>query len=143
MAASTTWPSPDRSRVGERSQDPHQQEHRPAAVVGHQVQRGIRTIGRADGRQVSRNRQIVDVMSGGRRQGPRLSPAGHAPVDERRIAGETFLGSEAEAFGHSRTVTFDQNVGRPARRRTTSTPAGCLRSTTIAAFPRVVGIVRR
>ena len=97
--------------MDERRQNPHQQEHRPSAVVGDQVQRGIRTVGRSDGRKVPGNRQIVDVVPGGRRQRSRLSPAGHAAVDEGRVASETFLGSQAEAFGHSGPVTFDQDVG--------------------------------
>ena len=40
-----------------------------------------------------------------------LAPAGHAAVDEARVAGEADVGSDAEAFGDAGPVPLDQDVG--------------------------------
>ena len=40
-----------------------------------------------------------------------LAPAGHAAVDQLRIAPEHDIGAEAEALHHAGTEAFDQRVG--------------------------------
>jgi hypothetical protein len=44
-------------------------------------------------------------------QRPFLAPAGHASVDQARIAFETNFGTETEAFHHTRSKAFDDHVG--------------------------------
>ena len=50
-------------------------------------------------------------MAGGLRQRAFLAPAGHAAVDQPRIARQHHVGSEAEPLHHAGTKAFDQRVG--------------------------------
>ena len=44
-------------------------------------------------------------------QGSRLAPAGHAPVDQARIARQTDIGRQAQPLHDPGTKTLDQRVG--------------------------------
>ena len=48
---------------------------------------------------------------GGLRHRTVLAPAGHAAVDELRVAGEAHVGAEAEPLGHAGPEALDQRVG--------------------------------
>jgi len=50
-------------------------------------------------------------VAGGLRQRALLAPAGHAAVDEARVALERDVGPEAKALHHLRAEAFDQHVG--------------------------------
>src|SRR5262249_24279721 len=45
------------------------------------------------------------------REGSRLPPAGHATVDEPRVAREARVGAEAQALGDAGTEALDEGVG--------------------------------
>ena len=79
------------------------EEHAAAAEVAHQVQRRHRRLaGPADRLERAGERDVVDVVAGPRRVRAVLAPAGHAAVDELRVAGEHRVGAEAEALHHAR-----------------------------------------
>ncbi len=48
---------------------------------------------------------------GGLRHRAVLAPAGHAPVHELRVAGETHVGAEAEPLGDAGPEALDERVG--------------------------------
>ena len=88
------------------------EEHAAAAVVADHVQR--RGRGRADATEVRERageRDVVDVVAGGVRHRALLPPAGHAPVDQARVAGEARVGAEPEALGDPGAEALDQRVG--------------------------------
>jgi hypothetical protein len=92
--------------------DAEGQEHAAASEVSDEVQGrgGLPALARHR-RQGSGQGDVVDVVT--RRVGDRslLSPAGHAPVHEARIAPEADVRSEAEALHHARAEALDQGVG--------------------------------
>ena len=51
------------------------------------------------------------MSSGATGQRAILAPAGHPPVDQRRVLGETRSRPDAEALGHPRPESFDQRIG--------------------------------
>ena len=65
----------------------------------------------AEVRERARERDVVDVVAGGVGERTVLTPPGHAPVDELRVAGEAHVGPEPEALGHSRPEALDEPVG--------------------------------
>ena len=50
-------------------------------------------------------------MAGARGERAVLAPAGHPPVDQRRVARQAVGGAEAEPLGHAGAVPLDQHVG--------------------------------
>ena len=56
-------------------------------------------------------RDVVDVVSRGRRERPVLTPAGHAPVHESWIAREANVGPESKSLGNAGAIPFEQHVG--------------------------------
>ncbi len=96
----------------QRGEDAEGQQHRAAAEVTHVVERRHRRLARtADGVQRAADRDVVDVVA--RCVGERavLAPAGHAAVDQARVARMAFGGSEAQALHHAGAETFDEHVG--------------------------------
>ena len=57
-------------------------------------------------------RDVVDVVARGVGHRTVLPPAGHAAVDETRVAGEALVGAEAEALGDAGAEALDQRVRR-------------------------------
>ena len=97
--------------VPERGEHSHQQEHRPAAVVAHEVEwRGRRLVATGDVREHAGDGDVVEVMAGGARPGSVLAPSRHAPVDERRPPCEAGLGREAESLHDTGSEAFDEHV---------------------------------
>ena len=62
-------------------------------------------------RERAGERDVVDVVAGGLRHRTVLAPAGHAAVDELRVAGEARVGAEAEPLGDAGPEALDQRVG--------------------------------
>ena len=54
---------------------------------------------------------VVDVVPGRRGVRAVLAPAGHPSVDQRRVAGQTILGSDPQSFGHPGPETLEAEVG--------------------------------
>ncbi len=99
-----------RLRVAQRGQQAEGEVERAAAIVAHQVQWRHRPLGRADAVQGAGHRDVVDVVTGGLRPGAGLAPAGHAAVDERRVAGQGDVGPQAQPLHHARAEALDQAV---------------------------------
>ena len=140
IAASTTWPSPDRAALDERGEDAHHDERAAAAEVGEQVDRRDRrvTLG-AEVPQHARDREVVDVVADVARERAVLAPPGHARVDEPRVARPARVGPDAEPFGDAGPEAFEQHVGaaRTAAARRPA-PSGCFRSTPMLRRPRSI-----
>ena len=85
---------------------------RAAAEIRSQVQ-GRRRLrpGTADSVQRADQSEIVEIVSGGLRQRTRLSPSGHAAVNETRVALERHVRPEPEPFHRAGAKTFDQRGG--------------------------------
>ena len=99
-------------RFEDAAHDAERHEHAAAAEVADEVDRRRRLAARAaEVRERTGERDVVDVVAGGLRHRTVLAPAGHAAVDELRVAGEADVGTEAEALGHARPVALDQRVG--------------------------------
>ena len=113
-------PAPARGPLHERGEHPHQQEHAAAAVVAHEVERGHGVAARgADGGQRPGQREVVEVVAGAGGERSVLAPAGHAGVDEPRVAGRAGVGPEAQPLRHTGAEALDEHVGhlRQAQRR--------------------------
>ncbi|MNZ81137.1 hypothetical protein D3C78_997940 [compost metagenome] len=99
-------------RFEQRGEHAGDQEHGATAHVADHVQRrGGRAVGVAHGVDHAGQRDVVEVMAGGRRQRTALAPAGHAAVDQLRIARQAHVRTEAETFHHAGAEAFDQHVG--------------------------------
>ena len=89
MAASTTWPSPERLASTSAADDAEGQQHAAAAEVADQVER--RRWGASPARPIgcegAGEGDVVDVVAGRLGVGAVLAPAGHAAVDERAGCG--------------------------------------------------------
>ncbi len=81
-------------------------------------------------------RDVVDVVAGGLRERPVLAPAGHAAVDEPRVAREADVGAEPEPLHHAGPEALDQRVGLLDQRSAAATPSACLRSSATERRPR-------
>ena len=91
---------------------PTQHEHRAAAEVGDQVQRGDRRpVPVSDRGQRTGLRQVVDVMARGHRQRAVLTPTGDAGEDQPRVDRGAVLGSDAEPLAGARPEAVEQHVG--------------------------------
>ncbi len=112
MAASTTWPWPERAASSSAATMPKASNMPPppksptrfSGGTGAESARPMRPQGAPDG-------DVVDVVTGHGRHRPVLTPARHAPVDQTGVAGEAGLGSDAQALGHTGPEAFDQPVG--------------------------------
>ena len=93
----------------------HQSERQPkraAAVADDRRRRDRRRVWAGGKRQRAAQRHIVEIVARGLRQRTVLPPAGHAAVDEPRIAPRAFGGAEAEALHDPRPIALDQRVSR-------------------------------
>ena len=131
IAASTTWPRPLVRASMTRTGDAECEQHAAAAEVADQVERRHRRLaGAADRVQHAGERDVVDVVAGALGERTVLAPAGHAAVDEARVARVHGVGPEAEALHHAGPEALDQRVGAARtgatrlRRRTRSSGRG-------------------
>ena len=99
------------SALEKRGDDAEGEQHAAAAEIADQVERRRRAPALfADRVQGGGQRDVVDVVTGRMREGSGLPPAGHAPVDERGIALEADVRTEAQAFHDARAKALDQHV---------------------------------
>jgi len=97
--------------VEKRRHDAEREQHAAAAIIADEVERRHRRFARAaDSRQHARQRDVVQIVPGALRERPRLSPTGHASVDELRIARERGVWAEAETLHRARTESFDDDI---------------------------------
>ena len=82
-----------------------------ATEIAHQVQRRDRLVLGADGVQGPGDGDVVHVVAGGVGVGPRLAPAGHAAVDDLRIALQNHVGPETQALHDARPEALEHRVG--------------------------------
>ena len=105
-------PLPGFSGFEQGGQQTDEQQHGAAAIVGDQVQRWRRPAVRAaDGVQRAGQGQIIDIVTGGLRQWPGLTPTGHATVDQSRVPGQAELRSQAQPLHDAGPKALDQHVG--------------------------------
>ena len=88
MAASTTWPLPDRAAASSMAHTtPKASSMPPPPKSPMRLSGGTgRTAVRPDGVQRAGERDVVDVVAGGLRERTLLTPARHASVDQAWIA---------------------------------------------------------
>jgi hypothetical protein len=95
----------------QRRQYAGDQEHGPAAIVGHQIERRHRFFALPpDGGEHPGIGQIGEVVAGARGKRPVLPEARHAAVDEGRIARQNRFRTGAEPLHHARPEAFDQHI---------------------------------
>jgi len=87
------------------------QQHAAAAEVAHEIERRHRLVLGADRVQRAGERDVVDVVAGGLGEWPLLAPAGHAAVDQLRVALEADVGADAEALGDAGTERLGHAMG--------------------------------
>ena len=98
-------------RMPERGKHAHEQQHRAAAVVAHEIERWRRGLITASNvREHARHGDVVEVVAGAARPGALLAPPGHAPIDERRASGQGGLRRQAEALHHTRAEALDEHM---------------------------------
>ena len=89
--------------------------------------------------QHARDREVVDVVADVAGERAVLAPAGHARVDEPRVAGAARVGTDAESLGDAGPEPFEQHVG--AARTGAARPrraSGCFRSMPTLRRPRSI-----
>ena len=107
---------PARAGMGERGEQARHEEHRAAAEVGDVVdRRDGRPVRGADAVQHAADREVGDVVPGGRGERAVLAPTGHPPVDQPRIAGVHVRRPDAEPFRDTWPEAFDEQVGGVAQ----------------------------
>ena len=112
MAASTTWPSPERAASSRAATMPKASSMPPPPKSPTRFSGGTgRRVGPAHRPQGAADGDVVDVVAGHGRHRPVLSPAGHASVDQAAVPGEAGVGPEAQSLGHAGAETLDQPVG--------------------------------
>ena len=99
-------------RFEDAAHDAERHEHPAAAEVADEVDRRRRLAAlAAEVRERAGERDVVDVVARGLRHRAVLAPAGHAAVDELRVAGEAHVGAEAEPLGDAGPEALDERVG--------------------------------
>ena len=98
-------------RFEDAADEPEGHEHPAAAEVADEVDRRRRlAAGPTEVRERARERDVVDVVTGGLRHRAVLAPPGHPAVDELGIAGETVVGTEPEPLGDAGPVALEERV---------------------------------
>jgi len=111
IAASTTCPLPDFLASSSAASTPTTRVERAAAEIADQIERRHRPFLRADRRERAGDGDIIDVMAGRLRQRAFLTPAGHAAIDEARVARLHHVRPQPKPLHHARAKAFDQRVG--------------------------------
>src|SRR5208282_2242050 len=95
-------------RLEQAGHDAEGEVERAAAEVANQIERGDGRLTAAANRvQCARQRDVVDVVAGGRGEWTFLTPAGHPAVNQTRIAAETDVRSDAQPLHHAGTKALD------------------------------------
>ena len=112
IAASTTWPLPERARSSSAARIPY------ASIMPPPPKSPTRLSGGGGGESArpiacerAGERDVVEIVTGGLRERTVLAPARHAPEHEPRIAREADVGTEAESLHHAGPEALDQRVG--------------------------------
>ena len=112
IADSTTCPRPLRCRSCSAASTPI------ASIIAPPPKSPTRLSGTGGGVPVGAHRveragdrDVVEVVAALLGERSRRPPAGHAAVDERRVAGQALVGTDAEPLGHPGPVPLDQDVG--------------------------------
>ena len=95
-----------------RAHDAEGEAERPAPVAEDRRRRDRRLAPARGERQHAAQREIVEIVARGLGERAVLPPAGHAAIDEPRIALRAFGGAEPQALHHARPIALDQRVGR-------------------------------
>ena len=96
----------------QRRDHPQGQVEGTASKVAYEIQRRSRgLIVPADAVQRAGQSDVVEIMSGGLRQGTFLSPAGDAAINEARVAPRAVVGPKAQSLGDAGPEAFDQGIG--------------------------------
>ena len=111
MAASTTCPLPERFASSRPHTSPEREIEPAAAEVPDEVEGGDgRTAPCSYRVQRPGEGDVVDVVPGRVGDGTFLAPTRHPAVDEAGVAGEAYVGADAEALRHSGAKAFDETV---------------------------------
>ena len=104
-------PLPRLPRLQQCCQYAQQQVHATAAKIADQVERrhGARVFG-ADGVQGTGQGDVIQIVSRRLRQWSLLPPAGHAPVNQARVALQAGPRAQAQFLGDPGAKTFDQHI---------------------------------
>ena len=125
IAASITWPWPERPASTSAHATPNAMQHAAATEVADDVDRRRRLrAGPPEVRERAAERDVVDVVPGGLRVRTVLAPAGHAAVDELRVPGEAGVGPDAEPLGHAGPEALDERIGLLDEREHRLDPVG-------------------
>ena len=112
MAASTTWPSPDRWASSTAHTMPKARNMPPPPKSPTRLSGGTgASPARPIGLEGAGEGDVVDVVAGGLGVRAVLAPPGHAPVDELRVAGEAVVGADAEPLGDAGPEALHDDVG--------------------------------
>ena len=112
MAASTTWPLPERCASSSAATSPRASSMPPPPKSPIRLSGGTGACAlAADGRERAGQRDVVDVVAGHLGVGPLLAPARHAAVDQLGVAGHADVGAQAEALHDAGTEALEDGVG--------------------------------
>ena len=95
----------------QRREDPDDQEHRAPAEVRPHVQRRHGLVRGTDRVQGAGQAEVVDVVPGPRRERAVLAPAGHAGVDQARVAGQHLVRPGPEPLQDAGPQALHEDVG--------------------------------
>ena len=98
-------------RFQQRREHADHEIERAAAEIADEVERRHRLLLRADRGERAGDGDVVDVVAGGVGERAFLAPAGHAAVDQLRVAREHDIGAEPEPLHHAGPETLDQRIG--------------------------------
>ena len=98
-------------RFDQRAEHADGEVHAAAAEVADQVERRHRDLSLAgDRRERTGERDVVDVVAGHLGVGTFLAPAGHASVDDLRVALEADVRAQTEALHHAGAEALEEGV---------------------------------
>ncbi len=111
MAASTTWPWPDRWASSSAHTTPYARCRPPPAKSPSTWSSGTgRAADGADRADGAGERLVVQRVAGHVRERAVLAPAGEPAVDQLRVAGHDVLGAEPEPLGDAGPERLEQDV---------------------------------
>ena len=141
MAASTTWPSPERCTSHSAASTPTSSSIEPPPMSATRLSG---TTGRSPDRPIACSApvsdEVVDVVAGPRCQRPVLAPAGHPAVDQPGVAGVAVVRTDPEALGDTGPEPLEQNVGALDQAEHVGSPSRVLEVDDDAAAPAQHGI---
>src|SRR3970040_1739326 len=123
IAASTTWPWPVLRACSSAQAMPKPSSMPPPPKSPTRLSGGTGASPLRPKAPSTPASAVLLMSCAARRERPILPPAGHAAVDEARVAGERRIRAEAEALHHAGPEALDEHIG--AR---DELPAGCVRA---------------